>query len=121
MDTGTQYPADAQAPAPQGPEATAAEVVAQAIAEWRTSAGLSRDQVSEALQIDPSQISRWETGKRIPTLERVRELAALCGVAPDRRRVIEDRAFVARRTADLAPAVRQHLASASAPPPDIAS
>ena len=96
--------------------------VGRALAAERRSAGLSQQQVAERIGVEPETLSRMESGKISPTLQRLRQLAgvygcsleALVGRASDQtpdiaKRLAEqlddlsdaDRAFVAQQTEQL--------------------
>jgi transcriptional regulator with XRE-family HTH domain len=47
----------------------------------RQDAGLSMMEVSRRTRIDPAQLSRFDSGRMVPTIERLRQLGALYGVA----------------------------------------
>jgi transcriptional regulator with XRE-family HTH domain len=46
----------------------------------RQDAGLSMMEVSRRTGIDPAQLSRFESGRMLPTIPRLRQLGALYGV-----------------------------------------
>lgn len=48
----------------------------------REAKGLSQNDLAEALGIDQSAVSKWESGKAEPTLFNVRRLANILGVEP---------------------------------------
>ena len=98
------------------------QAVGRALATERRSAGLSQQQVAERIGVEPESVSRIESGKISPTLQRLRQLAgvygcsleALIGRASDQtpdiaKRLAEqledlsdaDRAFVAQQTEQL--------------------
>lgn len=52
------------------------------IRQARERAGLSQKQIAEALGIDQSAVSFWETGKSEPTLHNLRRLADILGCRP---------------------------------------
>lgn len=121
MDSQTPYPTGVTTPPIEAREPTAAEEVATAIVDWRTSAKRSRKDVAAALSVDPSFVSRWETGTRVPTYDRIYQLAKFLGVSAEQRQIVVDKAMIARRALELAPCVRQHLAAPAAPLSDVAS
>jgi transcriptional regulator with XRE-family HTH domain len=47
----------------------------------REEAGLSLGEVSKQTGIDPAQLSRFESGQMVPTIERLRQLGRVYGVA----------------------------------------
>lgn len=49
---------------------------------WRTSKGLSQEQVANILGVNKSTVHRWETGKRAVDLEDLRRLAEIYEVDP---------------------------------------
>jgi len=53
--------------------------VGQRLASLRRKAGLSQQQVSERIGIEPESISRIETGASAPSLARLRQFAELYG------------------------------------------
>jgi len=55
-------------------------VTASVIAEARRRAGLTQAELGRRLGIPQSKIARWERGHRTPSLERVREIVAACGL-----------------------------------------
>lgn len=52
------------------------------IREFRERAGLSQRELAQALGIDPSAVSLWETGKNSPTVHNLRRLADILGCNP---------------------------------------
>ena len=52
------------------------------IRQARENAGLSQKQLAEALGLDQSAVSNWETGKNEPTLHNLRRMADILGVDP---------------------------------------
>jgi len=49
--------------------------------QLREDAGLSLMEVSRRTGIDPAQLSRFESGQMVPTIERLRQLGPVYGVA----------------------------------------
>lgn len=52
------------------------------IRELREKRGLSQKELADALGVDRSAISLWESGKTEPTAFNIRRLADILGVAP---------------------------------------
>jgi transcriptional regulator with XRE-family HTH domain len=52
-----------------------------ALRQLREDAGLSLMEVSRRTGIDPAQLSRFEHGQMVPTVERLRQLGRVYGVA----------------------------------------
>ena len=48
----------------------------------RERAGLTLDEVADAMGVDASTVSRWETGRRRLYVELLRDLLALYGAGP---------------------------------------
>jgi transcriptional regulator with XRE-family HTH domain len=59
---------------------TAHEDLARYLYTCRKTAKLTQEVVGEALEIDPSQVSRWEKGKQLPRQSRAAALAKLYDV-----------------------------------------
>jgi transcriptional regulator with XRE-family HTH domain len=53
------------------------------IRDFRQARGLSQDQLAKVMGVDPSQVSRWESGDREPTLESISRLARALDVSID--------------------------------------
>ena len=53
------------------------------IAKLRTQAGLSQNQLADALFVSRDLVSKWETGKRLPEYRMILSLAELFSVDPD--------------------------------------
>jgi transcriptional regulator with XRE-family HTH domain len=53
-----------------------------ALRQLREDIGLSLMEVSRQTGIDPAQLSRFESGKMLPTIPRLRQLGSIYGVAP---------------------------------------
>jgi transcriptional regulator with XRE-family HTH domain len=51
--------------------------------EFRLARDLTRTQLAILAGVDPSQVSRWETGDRRPTLTSITNLARVLGVSVD--------------------------------------
>ena len=51
------------------------------LTEARQAAGLTQEQVAEAMDISRQTLSNWETGKTSPDAERLREMASLYGIS----------------------------------------
>lgn len=51
--------------------------MAMLIKKRRQAAGLSKAQVARLMQVNQSQVSRWETGEHTPTADRLPQLAAM--------------------------------------------
>ncbi|MFW5652538.1 MAG: helix-turn-helix domain-containing protein [Planctomycetota bacterium] len=49
----------------------------------REAAGLSQSEVAERLAVSQAAISRWESGRKSPSLSRVQQLAELYRVSLD--------------------------------------
>lgn len=45
----------------------------------RKAAGMTQEQVASLMGIDRSTIAKWETGKAIPRLDKLRKLCSLYG------------------------------------------
>jgi transcriptional regulator with XRE-family HTH domain len=45
----------------------------------KTRMGITQRQIAEALIIDESEISRYRSGRAVPSAEQLREIANLCG------------------------------------------
>ena len=52
------------------------------IRQARENAGLSQKQLAEALGLDQSAVSKWETGKSEPVIHNLRRLADILGCRP---------------------------------------
>ena len=52
------------------------------IREFRERARLSQRELAQALGVDPSAVSLWETGKNEPTVHNLRRLADILGCNP---------------------------------------
>jgi transcriptional regulator with XRE-family HTH domain len=52
-----------------------------ALRKLREDAGLSLMEVSRRTGIDPAQLSRFESGQMLPTVERLRQLGRVYGLA----------------------------------------
>jgi transcriptional regulator with XRE-family HTH domain len=52
-----------------------------ALRQLREDAGLSLMEVSRQTGIDPAQLSRFESGQMVPTVERLRQLGRVYGLA----------------------------------------
>jgi transcriptional regulator with XRE-family HTH domain len=52
-----------------------------ALRKLREDAGLSLMEVSRQTGIDPAQLSRFESGQMLPTVERLRQLGRVYGLA----------------------------------------
>jgi transcriptional regulator with XRE-family HTH domain len=52
-----------------------------ALRRLREDAGLSLMEVSRQTGIDPAQLSRFESGQMVPTVERLRQLGRVYGLA----------------------------------------
>ena len=50
------------------------------IREARRRAGLTQCELGERLRITQPQIARWESGRVLPSLERVKEVLRACGL-----------------------------------------
>jgi transcriptional regulator with XRE-family HTH domain len=57
--------------------------IGQALAQARNAAEMTQEDVSEALDVNPETISRFERGHTLPPLGRLFELATLYGVEPE--------------------------------------
>lgn len=55
----------------------------QIIAELRTEAGITQEQLAEKLFVSRDLVSKWETGKRLPSFEVIRKLSSIFEVSPD--------------------------------------
>ncbi|GAA4531650.1 helix-turn-helix domain-containing protein [Amycolatopsis samaneae] len=55
-----------------------------ALREARTSTNESLTQFAKRIRIDKAQISRWETGKMVPSVDKVARLLGALGVGPER-------------------------------------
>jgi len=53
------------------------------IAERRKAMGLTQEQLGELLLVTNKTVSRWETGKYMPDIDKLQELAAVLGVSVD--------------------------------------
>jgi transcriptional regulator with XRE-family HTH domain len=56
-----------------------ARALGGAIRGRRLAAGVTREQLAERLGLDPTTVARWEDGNRLPTLARLRSIAAALG------------------------------------------
>jgi transcriptional regulator with XRE-family HTH domain len=52
------------------------------IRQARENAGLTQKQLAEALGLDQSAVSNWETGKSEPVINNLRRLADILGCNP---------------------------------------
>lgn len=59
---------------------TAKEMLGARIKELRKAKGLSQDQLSESIGIDPKHLSRIEVGKSYPYMETLESIASSLGV-----------------------------------------
>ena len=57
--------------------------MALTLKQLRESKYLMQFEVAEKLQVSPSSVSLWESGKREPDLRSIRELAVVYAVTPD--------------------------------------
>lgn len=62
---------------------TLKKLVGDRLKAAREAAGLSQDDVAQKLDVDQSRVSRWETGKNLPTGERRKRLIKLLRVSQD--------------------------------------
>ena len=53
------------------------------IAQLRRAAGLSQEQLAEALEVSRQAVSKWETGQALPDIDRIGRLCALFSVSAD--------------------------------------
>ena len=53
------------------------------IAELRSSAGLSQQQLADMLYVSRDLVSKWETGKRLPDYRYIEAIGSLFSVDPD--------------------------------------
>lgn len=58
------------------------QVLAWQIREFHNAAGLTQEQLAERADIAPQYLSRLGTGRRLPSLQTVAELAAALGTTP---------------------------------------
>jgi len=56
--------------------------LARRIREFRTAAGLTQERLAEKVDISPQYLSRLETGRRVPSLDVVAELAEALNTTP---------------------------------------
>jgi transcriptional regulator with XRE-family HTH domain len=49
--------------------------------EWRNARGLTQEAAAEFLGLNTPTLSRYETGKRVPTLNRAAQLSEKTGIA----------------------------------------
>ncbi len=63
----------------QGTMSVSVEDVATVITTVRQSAGLSKRKLAIAAGIEPSEVTRYENGDRVPTLARLRLIFKACG------------------------------------------
>ena len=61
---------------------------AAAVLRLRREANLTQSQLGELIRVDPSRISNWETGGRIPNAKQLDALAAVFGV--DKETLVEE-------------------------------
>jgi transcriptional regulator with XRE-family HTH domain len=54
--------------------------IGQKIKELRTEKKLSQTKLGDAIGVDKSQISKYETGENVPPLERIEKIAKVLGV-----------------------------------------
>lgn len=59
------------------------DLVASNLRAFRAKADLSQEEVARKIGVNPSSIINWESGKNIPSFEKVCSLAALYGVSVD--------------------------------------
>jgi len=64
---------------PARPPSPLGVALGERIAHARHEAGLSQFALAAALELDPSTISRWEHGQRLPGLEHLYALARVLG------------------------------------------
>ena len=55
----------------------------QIIAQLRTQAGLTQQQLAEKLYVSRDLVSKWETCRRLPNYDTVQRLAEIFGVGPE--------------------------------------
>ncbi len=55
----------------------------QTLSLLRRKLGFTQIQVANILNINPSTVAKWETGKSVPRAEKLLELAALLGCTTD--------------------------------------
>ena len=56
------------------------EDLARQIKSLRRRKGLTQNTLSELMNVTPQAVSKWETGRALPDLSRLDELAAVLGV-----------------------------------------
>lgn len=57
--------------------------IGERIAQLRRAAGLSQEQLAEALEVSRQAVSKWETGQALPDIDRIGRLCALFSVSAD--------------------------------------
>jgi transcriptional regulator with XRE-family HTH domain len=57
-------------------------IVAQKVKEFRKTAGLTQEQLSEKVDIAPQYLSRLETARRVPSLDTIVDLADALNTTP---------------------------------------
>lgn len=65
----------------------AREELAESLQVWRKNASHTQESAASELDVDPSQISRWENGKQLPKQTRAKDIARVYGI--DRAEVSE--------------------------------
>ena len=50
-------------------------VIGSVISTWRTTAGLTQEQLAEKLSVSAQAVSNWENGKNQPSVEKLYQLA----------------------------------------------
>ena len=84
------------------------------IAQLRRAAGLSQEQLAEALEVSRQAVSKWETGQALPDTDRIARLCALFSVSADELLGLPTRQSTQGTSAPAQPDGAQRLAQAAA-------
>ena len=84
------------------------------IAQLRRAAGLSQEQLAEALEVSRQAVSKWETGQALPDTDRIARLCALFSVSADELLGLRTRQSTLEPSAPMQPDGAQRLAQAAA-------
>ncbi|MGN1250994.1 MAG: helix-turn-helix transcriptional regulator [Candidatus Spyradocola sp.] len=84
------------------------------IAQLRRAAGLSQEQLAEALEVSRQAVSKWETGQALPDTDRIARLCALFSVSADELLGLPTRQSAQDSSAPAQPDGAQRLAQAAA-------
>lgn len=84
--------------------------IGKTIARWRTSQGMTQEQLAFALDVDPVTVSRFERGVTLPSLPTLHGMAGVFGVPL--ARLLDDAPQAERTEADTLAALMCNLSVA---------